>query len=171
MIKLRSKILIFLYLVIFPLQGCKDNLTQYERDISPFIFGKSIEGVEIGDDSITVIQKLGKPTRIEDGDFNGYIFYYVEGRLANTFVAVSNDRALSLGVIGISVEGPYQGKSKDSIGIGSDRDFVISKLGVPDTTVGETPIYDTYFYGKNIFEITYENQHALRIGMGESKRY
>ena len=106
------------------------------------------------------------------GDFNGYIFRYDEGRLKHTDVFVSNDSVLGLGVIGVNIEGIYDGRSKDGIGIGSERDFVISKIRMPDTTQGvSSSIDDSYYYEKNRFGIHYENYQAFRISLATPKRY
>jgi hypothetical protein len=174
--KFNSLVIIFLCFIFFVLFSCKDipNQPIENTDTSKIIFGKSIEGVFIGDDSLTVIQKLGQPTAIQDGDFNGYIFHYTEGKpkLANIYVFVSKDPNLGLGVIVITIESPYQGKSKDSIGIGSERNFVISKIGLPDTTQGEFPsIDDIYNYERNSFGINYANYLIHRISMGKPRLY
>ena len=172
--RLKNLIIIFICSIFLAIYACKNIPTQSNEntDTSRIVFGKSIEGVFIGDDSLTVIKKLGQPTYIQDGDFNGYIFNYTEGKLNFTYLFVSNDPALGLGVIGITVEGSYQGKSKDSIGIGSERNFVQSKIGMPDTTEGEYPlIEDIYNYEKNSFGINYENYRILRISMGKPRLY
>lgn len=164
---------IFSVLILLFVSGfiaCEDSGLPLEPDLT-IVFSESIARVRIGDKRADVVEKLGQPNRIVDGDFEGVIYYYTEGKQAFTFVGISDDPGLGLGVIGMSIEVPYQGRSKDSIGIGSERNFVISKLGVPDTTVGEPPAHDTYFYEKNTFEIAYENQHVLRISMDKPKRF
>jgi hypothetical protein len=167
-------VVILFPLVLFLCDACKSSPTQSkdDSDTSSIIFGKSIEGIEIGDDSITVIRKLGQPTQILDGDFNGYILVYAEGILNYTNVFISNDLTLGLGVIVVSIDGPFQGRSKDSIGIGSERYFVISKIGTPDTTQGEPPVIDDIYNFKiNSFSINYENERIHRISMSTPRLY
>ena len=136
-----------------------------EVDDSRIVFGQSIDGIKIGDNDSTVIAKLGQPTRIFKGDFTGFIYCYEEDTSAFTYVGISDDLALGQGVIGVTVEVRYQGKSKDGIGIGSERDFVIDKIGQPDAAFGKNLLQDSYFYDKNTFAMIYENQRALAISM------
>lgn len=169
---MKSSIKIFFCLLIIVLYACKENPVRSNNNIdtSKIIFGKSMEGIEIGNDSITVIQKLGKPSAIGIGDFKGYILEYTEGRLNYMSIIISNDNLLGLGVINVNVESPYQGKSKDSIGIDSDRNFVINRIGIPDTTYEEAPfIYDIYYYEKNSFHVTYKNYRVYRISMNKPR--
>lgn len=161
-----------LLLAIIPfLNSCNDNVIKPKEDSkSKIIIGESIESVKIGDDSLTVINKLGTPTRILDGDFNGFIYAYEEGDLKYTFVFISNDASLSLGVISISVESPYQKKTEDGIGIDSKRDYVLQNIGLPDTTKGEEPnLFDEYYYQTNTFVMQYFEDKIIRITMGLPK--
>ena len=136
-----------------------------EVDDSRIVFGQGIDGIKIGDDDNTVVAKLGQPTRIFKGDFTGIVYCYEHDTSAFTYVGISDDPALGLGVIGVTVEVRYRGKSKDGIGIGSERDFVIGKIGKPDATFAKNLLQDSYFYDRNTFAVIYENHRVLAISM------
>ncbi len=143
-----------------------DTTIVFAVEKARIILGQSIEGVEIGDDSLTVINKLGEPDYVGEGDFDGYIFYYTKGSLSDTYVFISKDRALGLGVIGVHVEGTYRGKTKHGITVNSGRDFVINVLGTPSKTQENFPIvYDDYYYSKNIFGFEYYDKQVFLIFM------
>jgi hypothetical protein len=146
--------------------GCNNTNEPNESSPDPtIVFGESIAQVQIGDDSSLVVRKLGKPTGIGHPDFKGVILDYTEGIFSKTSVVVSHDPGSGLGVIAMSIDSPYTGKSKEGIGINSERDFVISKLGLPDTTTG----YDIYYYPKNTFIITYAKQRIVKISMSNPR--
>jgi hypothetical protein len=153
-------------IAIFSL-NCTNAKSPMESELEPptIILGESISGVSIGDDSLSVIAKLGRPTSIAVGDFRGYILAYEKGEYALTYVIISNDPALGLGVRSIIVESPYKGVTEDGIGIGSELSFVISKIGKPNKTSEETPILDTYYYQKNNFCFSYDNGRVFKIIM------
>ncbi|MEI7905779.1 MAG: hypothetical protein WCI84_00330 [Bacteroidota bacterium] len=158
----------FVTVFIFLFTSCQHTTTPEPQ--SQIVLGDNIEGVQIGDDSSTVVRKLGKPSYIGDGDMNGYIFQYTEGRLAYTFVTISKDPLFGLGTISVSLEGPYAGKTKDGIKIKCEREFVLGKIGVPDTSFAGSPLtYDIYYFNKNGFTFTYENQIVHRIIMSKPK--
>jgi hypothetical protein len=136
-----------------------------EPESPRIILGESIEGVSIGDDSLSVIARLGRPTTILEGDFNGHIFVYDKGKHALTYVSISREPALGFGVISVRVEPPYQGITKDGIGIGSEHNFVISKIGQPDKISEGASIVDKYFYQKNNFGFVYYNERVHSIIM------
>jgi hypothetical protein len=151
--------------------GCEDIGAPAEPDLT-IVFGESIATVRVGDSESDVVRKLGRPTYTTDGDFDGVLYYYTEGRLANLWVAISYDPGLRLGVLFVEAERPYAGLTKDGVGINSDRGFVLSKVGNPDTThaFGMT-ITDVYDYPDNQFFVVYQNEHVLRIKMGGPERY
>ncbi|MFH1213852.1 MAG: T9SS type A sorting domain-containing protein [Candidatus Neomarinimicrobiota bacterium] len=148
----------------------KQDMSLYfhvEPDTSRILWGQSIEHIEIGFDSLSVIKELGPPSYILDGDFNGYILCYDVGRLKYTFVTISKDPYFGLGVISVVVEGPYPGTTIEGVGINSERDFVINAIGNPDTTKneGDPLFYDVYYYAKNRFVNNYEYNLIKRIVM------
>lgn len=165
--KIIKYLLLSSFLVFF---GCEQSNTPQENEPDPtIVFGESIAKVQIGDDSSTVVKKLRKPTSYGDyggyGDFKGYTFDYTTGVLSNTTLRISLDPGLGLGVFSMIIDGPYQGKSKEGIGINSERDFVISKLGQPDITQNGTTTDDTYYFVKNTFIISYDKNRVVRIYM------
>jgi len=142
--------------------------------VARIVFGEHIEGVRIGDDSATVVRKLGMPTVIGGDDFAGGIFYYAENTKYNLmFVGVSKDTALGLGVIFVWAEPPYRGTTKDGVGIGTPREIAIESLGRPDTTTSAPGggIVDGYHYEKNAFGIEYRDNKIYWISMVQPIRY
>lgn len=157
--------LLCITLITCVLSSCNDFLLDSDNNYR-IVFGNNIERVKIHDDSSTVIRKLGRPTSIGIGDFRGYIFDYEEDDLNFTHLIIMEDPLLAYGVISMSVEAPYSGKSKEGIGIGSDRDYVLNKLGTPYMTQSDSSnIKDTYKFEFNYFSIDYTNKKANRISM------
>lgn len=149
------------------LQSCKDLLNDPDSGSRHgIVFGDNIEGVKVWDDSSTVINKLGQPSSIAIGDWAGYWFEYKTDAINYTRVTLSATPLLGNGVISMSVESPYKGKSKEGIGIGSDRDYVINELGNPNSTNSDSSgITDTYKYNFTYFSIAYADGKAKRISM------
>jgi len=155
----RYLIIISFFLIIIS-QGCT-HTTESQGNF-PIIWGKSIEGVSIGDDSTTVVRKLGNPTAIQWGDFDGYIFYYDAGSKYNRMeILIVKGHALNLGVISMQVYSPYKGTTKDGIGIGITREKTISILGQPDKTStgpgGLLNIIDEYDFTKCSFSLEFRD--------------
>jgi len=154
----------FFLLVLLIFSSCDTASDPHE--INGIVFGDNIEGVRIFDDSAAVVRKLGKPTSIGYGDFRGYIFDYTKGVLNYTHLIIMEDPLLAYGVVSMSVEAPYRGRSKEGIKIGSEREFVIDRLGTPERTQGEPPDnIDLYKYRTNYFSIDYESNKVKRITM------
>lgn len=61
------------------------------------------------------------------------------------------------------------GESIAQVQIENDSSAIVKKLGHPDTTESGTTVYDTYYYDKNTFVITYNNQRIIRISMSNPK--
>jgi hypothetical protein len=120
-------------------------------DSARIVIGKSIDGVEIGDDSAMVKLKLGD-TYESEIDY-GYIFYYLEGPHKTMFVTVltGGDGAPTkiMGVTNVDIQPPYVGESKEGIKLGVQRDFVWQKLGKPYIVDTLTAYFnDVYIYEK-----------------------
>lgn len=136
------------------------------------VMGESIARIRIGDTRCDVVRKLGLPTRTLDADLHGQMYLYEVLPLRYTTVTISDDPSFGLGVIGVHVEGTFAGVTSDGIGIRSEREFVVSRLGVPDTTFGQSPlIYDDYYFATTEFEFTYENLRVKRITMTTPRRF
>jgi hypothetical protein len=138
------------------------------------VWGEHIEGVRIGDDSATVVRKLGRPTVIRGDDFEGGIFIYAEDTKYNLmWVAISKDAALGLGVIYLHVYEPYNGTTKDGVGIRTSRREALRFLRSPDTTYSpfNDVLIDGYFSQTNAFWIEYRNEIAHLISMTQPLRY
>ena len=119
-----------------------DTTLNFKVEEAKIIFGQSIEGIKLGDDSATVIDKLGLPEQIQTGDFGGFIFIYLlpdsSNRIKVTFMEEYDSR-----VTAITVH-EYKGKTKDGIGIGSYRNDVLKIMGTPSSTYSEDSIADNY---------------------------
>ena len=130
------------------------------------VFGESLEGLRIGDDSTTVVETLGAPDEMAQDDFNGDIFRYTEGELALTEVAVSRDSGLGLGVIDVRVSAPYGGRTKGGTGVGTPRGEAVAELGEPDTVLERsTGTLEIYLFESNIFKIDYREGMVFSIHM------
>lgn len=152
-------------LVLALTSSCTKSKSPVEAEPAPpmgIVWGESIEGVAIGDDSSSVVAKLGPPTSIAIGDFAGYTLFYEKGNLARTFVTISTDDKLILGVIGVTVTPPYKGATKSGIGLGSERNSVINQIGQPDEIADYAEIYN---YEKNEFHVRYDNGRVEAITM------
>lgn len=145
----------------FSFQACLD-LLDGDSDIRPeIVFGDNIEGVRVWDDSSTVIRKLGKPSQIIGSDLDCMLKYQTGMQ-----VIISRTPLLGIGMINMMVAAPYKGRSKEGIGIGTERDYVLSKLGGPDVT-SSVGMYtaDHYHYEKNFFSIEYIDNKVQSISM------
>jgi hypothetical protein len=146
----------------------RDTTLSYEVEKARVILYQSIDDVKEGDDSLTVINKLGEPNYISPGDLDAYIFNYYDesiGRdLAITLYPTSAPK-----VVVIEADGIYSGKTKEGVNIGMHRDEALKLLGMPFYTIpGSTPIAD--FYKDNILESSFiftydENEILIRIQM------
>ncbi|MCG6959647.1 T9SS type A sorting domain-containing protein [bacterium BMS3Abin03] len=156
---------------VFPNQQIDSDTTlNYEVEKARIILYQSIDDVEEGDDSLTVINKLGEPNYISDADLDGYIFHYYNESigldLAITLYPTSAPK-----VVVIEADGIYSGKTKEGVNIGMYREETLKLLGMPLYTVpGSPPIEDFYKdplgYLPSSFLFTYdENEKLIRIRM------
>lgn len=139
-----------------------------EPEDARIIFGRSIEGLEVRDDSSKVRHLLGQPTYTTTGDFDGEVRVYEEGRLEKTEVCIlfGNPPSIFSGVCAVKVLAPYDGKTADGVGIGTVRTEALEKLGPPDSSKeGNVTIKDTYLFGEVGFEIIYRDQVLYSILM------
>lgn len=144
-----------------PTESCEDPL---------IVWGQSIAGIKLGDDSLTVIKKIGKPTHSWEADIDGSLLVYGEGSKYNHMeILVVKSGALHLGVNVIGVYSPYSGKTKDGIGIGVTRNKSIEILGQPNRSEtgpgGIDNIIDIYLFDKTGFGLEYRNNVVYRISM------
>lgn len=154
--------------VVLPLLlGCP-SLFEVSEDDEPeearIILGKSIDNVEIGDDSTTVTVKLGEPDEIALGDFAGYLFRYTRGTQNGISVTIHSEK----GVQGVSVRSPYNGITEAGIGIGTLRETVVQVVGDPDFSaqLNHDRTKETYRYGSNSFSFVYSGGKIEAVGIG-----
>lgn len=161
---------------IFALSSCQILDPNGSRNEARISFGKSIDGVEIGMDSSAVIDRLGRPHYIGMGDFEGVIFAYVypspdgPGYRDSLEVTIfTNPNDANYGVGGITLRGPYSGRTVDGIGIGSSRDVALNALGAPDHSDLEDSSSrreDVYEWERTHFKVTYVDDEITRISWG-----
>jgi hypothetical protein len=122
------------------------------------IISESIDGVKIGDNTSTVILKLGPPTAISYPDFPGEIYEYSDGMHATMYVAIYAASETPSGVFSISVISPFNGKTSEGVGLGMDRNSVLAKIGNPtESPPTDNGQLDRYIFEKVHFELFYEN--------------
>lgn len=121
------------------LGGCEELIVVNGTEPTINFQEGTIEGVKTGDDTTTVIQKLGKPDWIGLGDFDGFSFCYqdklqhgVAMIVVNFFNKISELNPGDYRVYSVSVSNNYDGKSEEGIGIGTLKFEVLKKLGSPD---------------------------------------
>ena len=146
------------------LSGCA--LLAGEDEEAEIVFGEHIEGIEIGDDSSEVARKLGPPPSQAYGDFDGWIFVYDEGRLERTEITIWRQTTPSPGVSEVSVYAPYEGKTKEGVGIGTPRNSALEKLGPPDASrETDEEIRDAYVFEGRRFVVAYRGGAVYAIHM------
>jgi hypothetical protein len=125
------------------------------------VWGKNIDGILIGDDSTTVIQKLGRPSGIGLGDFSGYIYEYYEGMFAGMSISISDDSTLGLGfgVFAVHLQAPYNGTTNEGIGIGTSREVAITSFGLPNKSEG---LFDLWLFEKIGWTIVYDTTNTIK---------
>ncbi len=179
-IKLKRTILIIPFTSILFLQSCKDspNQSEFNTDTTRIVIGQSIEGIKIGDDSLTVINKLGIPDTIYYADLDGWVFAYINDdnqhrRLRVVLINNPTFISKSSAVISVEIGRPFPGKTKEGVRINMNREEVIKRLGNPQFIDPDSPPYVDYYiyepsegYFKTIFLFTYDsNEVLLRIRM------
>lgn len=108
-----------------------DTGSNDSQDEGRIVVGKSIDSVEVADNTGAVVRKLGRPSEIIYGDFAGFIYEYKQGRFAGLsilFADAFNSRAVS-----VSATAPYSGTTKEGVGIGTTKANLQRSLGLPDT--------------------------------------
>lgn len=115
------------------------NIT-FHVERARIILGYTIDGVLLGDDSLTVINKLGEPIDINDDPDVVYIFNYPGIELS---VRKPLDDSLGTFVAEIKIFDPYSGKTKEGICIGTDRESVLSLIGLPLSSESNS---DKYYF-------------------------
>lgn len=155
--------------------SCSNPVGNSDTDSSRIVWGEHIEGVHIGDDSATVVQKLGPPSYMIGGDFSGWTFYYAEDTDYHRMtIKISQDSALHPGVFSLILWPPYDGTAKQRVGLGMERKEVLKHLSKPDSTQlrANGTIYDSYYYEKNTFFARYDKDKGMNMmGMGIPLHY
>jgi len=126
-----------------------DTILNFIAEEARIILGRSIDGVKIGDDSMTVINKIGQPDTIVGDDFVGVIFKYYRVDNPHSFMMISifQDSLLTNGtaVFFLEVDSPYVGKTKEGVGIGTPREITWQLLGIPTNTDSSGSVIEDYY--------------------------
>ncbi len=151
---------------IFADQIVDDNTTiNFEMEKARILLFKSIDGVKIGDDSLTVIQKLGEPDYIgQSGDCDCYILQYYTGIHQGIDIFLIKGFVFDdmYSVFHISGNEIYSGKSTEGIGIGTNREQVIKELGeAPSDYYSISPI--PYGYYKTYMKFIYDSSQNIKV--------
>lgn len=121
-------VLLFLALIA---AGC-DSLNDDAAISGRIVPGESIDGVPLGADTLTVRGILGRPSDVERGQ--GHIIYrYAHGAHAGFSIHFGlNQNRRPDGTTSFSIAAPYDGKTREGIGLRSSRAAVLDALGAPD---------------------------------------
>lgn len=145
------------------LAGCSFLTGSEEPQI---VFGQSIRGIEVGDDSISVIQAFGVPVKTGIGDFNGYTLIFAVDGIDAVEVTIAQDSTGRSGVAGVTVFSPFPGTTREGVGIGSPRESALDAFGPPDdsdlTPQGRR---DVYHFEASGFIIEYRYDVIYAISM------
>ena len=143
--------------------GCHDSVGP-SKD-GRIVFLKSIERVQLGDDSSTVIEKLGRPSAIVPLRYPTYRFEYYQGLVANLNLTINIPPTRPAEWTGIAVFPPYSGKTNEGIGIGSLRSSVLQVFGPPSDHLqsSDSTSWDSFDDSKNMFIVSYVNERLRTI--------
>jgi flagellar hook assembly protein FlgD len=156
----------------FPNQNLGGDTTlNFEMEEARVILYQSIDGVKMGDDSLTVISKLGVPNYISYADLDGYVLHYYDKNMGRDF-AITLYPTSAPKVYCIHAVGIYSGKTKEGVKIGMYREEMLKLLGMPTYTDPIPATYDYYYkdpspgYLKSAFCFLYdENERLIEIQM------
>ena len=158
----------------FPNQQIESDTTlDYKVEEARVILGQSIDGVKMGDDSLTVIDKLGVPDTIYFADLDGYVFAYLDKNMHTFQLFIVLFPTSKPAVISIEATRAYEGKTKEGVEIGMYRNDALKLLGTPFfTDPGPPSTVDFYYttdplpgYYKSIFSFTYDDTDEKLISI------
>ncbi|MFH1194556.1 MAG: T9SS type A sorting domain-containing protein [bacterium] len=147
-----------------------DTTINFEVEKARLILCQSIDDVEIGDDSLTLIEKLGYPDYIGGADIDGYIFCYLDDNNYTFQLYITLFPTSKPLVFEVEVNRFYEGKTKEGVKIGMYRNEVIRLLGPPNggSEPGPPTIYDYYSPTETIpgihqsrFELRYDSETEI----------
>ncbi|NWF88740.1 MAG: hypothetical protein HXY50_04670 [Ignavibacteriaceae bacterium] len=169
-----NKVIKVLIVITALTAGCEEIIT--EGGIEPTINFQegTIEGIKTGDDTTTVLQKLGRPDWIRSGDVDGFYYEYADRRqLTQEMISVFfmnrdyNHFPGDYRVAVINVLNNYDGKSKEGIRIGTLKYIVVKKLGNPDLVQPDYN-YEHYYFIRsdsliNVASFLYDENFKIKI--------
>ena len=141
--------------------GC-DALSDRPQE-ARVVFGESINGVAIGDDSLSVVRELGNPSETGTDWRGGAVLRYTEGAHAGLEVALAPDSAGG-GVVRVSARAPYDGRSEEGVGLGSEQDEALGAWPQPERSHDLDSLrYDLYFFGDRFFGVEYAGDRVAAL--------
>ncbi len=146
--------------------GCEGSVSPApEVTIVPY---EGVDGVTFGDSEATVIAKLGRPDNTGVGDFPGVFYEYVRGIHATMNVVIYSPGQPHAGVVSISVQSPYSGKTKEGIGVGSPRVSVQQTMGKADSrgVRDSTSSWERYNDDSHLLLVNYRGEVVESITLG-----
>ena len=154
--------------------GCED----YGGPPPRIVLWESIDGVRLGDTREQVVRVLGQPSVIGymDGATMSWdvLYYYWDPSNGNGSLRVEViTAAMQPGIVdhvsGLGVRDPYEGKTRDGLGLGSSRSDVLRILG-PPVSSESTDVHDRLeiFAGPRNTQISlwYTLDKVAKIHMG-----
>ena len=154
------------------LSGCALLLGEGEgAEEAEIVFGESIEGITIGDDSSEVVQQIGEPVEVASNELPVLTYRYGEAStepLDGLEVEIGTGRIAVEGVVGVCAYAPYDGQTEEGVGIGTSRREVLERLGEPDfplpwgTIAAEVEPegrYDYYDFAESRFRLEYRAEY------------
>lgn len=176
------KIAVLVQLIVMFGVSCNESPTNNDAEIGNgrIVLNGSIDGIKIGDDTLSVIQKLGRPDYFADLDLDAFVWGYKVDNTGSLEIGfVKNYPITSIySVFQLDARQGYEGKTIEGIGIGSSRDFVRSKLGNECVAVQGNNLNMDYYrkaktpegYLGTVFYFDYdENNYITTISMQYSK--
>jgi len=174
MIKLNKTFLMVFLLLLLSFISCKDNEVESEGEGGNGIIvpGKSIEGINLGDSKDIVEQKLGNPSAKgwTDGIYRSWLNYeYEKGSHSGLSIDFIDDNNSYGPVDVLTVRTPYNGKTKEGIGIGASLNNVHKIYGKPKNELLQSEahwIADFYCFTGKKLEIHYVDSLITTMSIG-----
>ena len=160
--------------IAFTISSCQDMGFEVpeEGGVGIIVPGKSIEGISLGESKEDVEQQLGEPSAKgwSSGLYRGWrVYEYRDGPHAGLSVEFI-DNGNSYGPVDVlSALSPYNGKTKEGIGLGSALNIVRQTYGTPRNSLSQPEqhwIADFYCFDRRKLEVHYVDSTVTTISTG-----
>jgi hypothetical protein len=153
----RARILAFASILL--MLGC-DKTVEPTGD-GRIVFFEGIDGVRFGQDTATVVQRLGRPNVIEPLDSISITLRYTTGSHAGLTLSYYLTPGLQgQGITTMLVQAPYSGQTSKGIGIQSLRNDVVVRHGAPAIA---TEISDTWTLNDSIATVIFYDGDRVEL--------